>query len=83
VERTIEPTLQTFQLPQANLRALKHAHSDHPLEVMYHRVPSGDYGWYEVSGRRRVAVCTDKELLNKLCYTCITILLNGHSRKTG
>lgn len=80
--RTIEPTLQTFQLPQANLGGLKYAQADHPLEMMYHRVLSGDYGWYEESGSRGAPLCIDKGLLNKLCYTCIIILLNGHNKKT-
>lgn len=80
--REQQPTMQTFQLPQANLGALKYAEADHPLEMMYHRVPSGDYGWYEESGRRRVPLCIGKGLLNKLVYTCIMILFNGHTRKT-
>lgn len=56
MERTIELTLHTLQLPQANLGALQYAQTDHPLERMYHRVPSGDYGQYEVSGRKSAFV---------------------------
>lgn len=78
--REQEPTLQTFQLAQANPGALKCAQTDHPLEMMYRTVPSGNDGCYEESGRR-VPLCIDKGLLNQLCYTCIIISLNGHSKK--
>lgn len=36
--------------------------------------------WRKWEGR--VPLCIDKGLLNRLCYTCIIVLLNGHSRKT-
>lgn len=55
-EKTIEPTLQTFQLPQANLGALRYAQPGHPLEMMCHAAPSGDDGWYEARGKESLCV---------------------------